>query len=139
MSALVACAGCDRHLREQELACPFCGRDARDATPGRFRIVSRRELTRAAVFTGAALALGCGSASEEEEEQQDIGGGTGSGGEDTTLDDTDDDEVSDGTGDGDTEDDFHEEDLYRDRRRSCDDPACLTMPYGAPSDPDAFV
>lgn len=64
MSHLVACAGCERHVRTSETLCPFCG----DVLPLSLRTsaappVPTRRLGRAAIFafgTALAAATGCG-------------------------------------------------------------------------------
>ncbi|MCB9597408.1 MAG: hypothetical protein H6719_32080 [Sandaracinaceae bacterium] len=81
------CPSCDRHVRLPSPTCPFCGAVATGAVAGLLRPVTRRELTRAAIFAGAALIVGCGSADERETETTDD---RTSGGDDTTF--TDDEE-----------------------------------------------
>ncbi len=74
------CARCARHVRIGEARCPFCGAEARAVVGGAVRGVSRRELTRAAVFASAAVVMGCGS-SEPEAAQDDTTTSGGEGGD----------------------------------------------------------
>lgn len=109
--SLMVCPGCDRHVHEGEVTCPFCGADASPGRAGAARGISRRQLTRAAVWTGAVLVLNaCGGGEEEDDRRVDDGTG---GGEDVdddvvVIDATDEDDVhvvggggSGGGGDGD--------------------------------------
>jgi hypothetical protein len=55
ITAMTPCPGCSRHVRDGELACPFCGGPV--APPrSRANIVGR--VTRAAVFSAALVACG---------------------------------------------------------------------------------
>lgn len=59
MKTLVPCTGCQRHVRADETACPFCG-VAVDASLARPEGVNGAGLSRAAVIAlGAALAAAC--------------------------------------------------------------------------------
>lgn len=62
--------------------CPFCRAEAA-VEPGAVRPVGRRDLTRAAIFAGAALLAGCGGGDAEEPGGDDTtsGGDTGGGGD----------------------------------------------------------
>ncbi len=73
MRELTPCPSCARHVRDAR--CPFCGAPTEGARPGPVRPVSRRALTRAAVFAGAALWAGCGGPEIEYEVASDTGGG----------------------------------------------------------------
>lgn len=55
---LVLCAACRRHVATTERTCPFCASAVPVQRPQRARAVS---LTRAAIFSAAALASGCES------------------------------------------------------------------------------
>jgi hypothetical protein len=60
MTDLQPCPGCRRHVRLDEVSCPFC---AAALDGGEARSPSTTRLSRAAVFAGAALATvaaGCG-------------------------------------------------------------------------------
>lgn len=74
MSArLIPCAGCQRHVRANEEACPFCG--AAVATVPAHRLPSTR-LGRAATFAfGAALAAATSTGCTESHEPVNDGGG----------------------------------------------------------------
>jgi len=76
MTELAPCATCDRHVRLPD-ACPFCGASSGDARPGAVRPVTRREWTRAAIFAGAALLVGCGGSDDEptDDDGSDTSGG----------------------------------------------------------------
>lgn len=59
---LVACAGCGRHVRSGELACPFCAAPLSAVAPPPRR--AHRPLTRLALVAGVALAApACGPTS----------------------------------------------------------------------------
>lgn len=58
---LVPCAGCSRHVRCSEAACPFCGATA-FSTPQPSRDPVLRLAAAAAVATGVAAFIGCASA-----------------------------------------------------------------------------
>lgn len=59
MTDLAPCPACQRHVRIDETACPFC---AAALAPGEPRVLGRGRLARAAVFAGAALATTAGAA-----------------------------------------------------------------------------
>jgi hypothetical protein len=60
MVRLVACAGCARHVKSDERACPFCGHDLTGIEPRPLAPLPS-ELTRAAaLFLGATALTGCG-------------------------------------------------------------------------------
>ena len=162
MSALVACAACHRHARVAEPACPFCGASLAGLHSPAVRRVSRRELTRTAVFAGAALLLGVGCHSdgdEREVESDGTGGGERSDGErrdfssdrdtgegrDTrvTTDETQEEVVVETDEDRERRRAQDEMELERDHRRNrhqgCDEPGCMAMPYGAPPSRDQVV
>lgn len=84
MIELSPCPSCARHVSAEAAACPFCGAGVTGARPGPTRLVSRRELTRAAIFAGAALWAGaCGPAEIAYDDEDDTAGGDspdGSGG-----------------------------------------------------------
>lgn len=71
MKTLVPCAGCGRHVRTSDAACPFCGQsiesDATSRAPGR---THGARLGRAAIFafgaTIAATAAACSPASNPD-------------------------------------------------------------------------
>ena len=59
MVRLLACPGCERHVRSTESECPFCDRALEGALPR--ALAPMPELSRAAaVFIGAAALVGCG-------------------------------------------------------------------------------
>ena len=116
MRRLVACPGCDRHLHDGERECPFCGADARASVSGAVRPVSRRELTRAAIFFAGAALVASSCSNDADDETVNTNDDTG-GGENEE-------------GDGVVDD--HSRDRDRRRNNSCDDPSCMAMPYGAP-------
>lgn len=79
------CARCARHVRVGSARCPFCGAGASEVAGGAVRAVSRRELTRAAVFASAAVVMGCGSSEPETADDGTSSGGgddPGGGGDD---------------------------------------------------------
>ena len=56
MSELGCCPGCRRHVRVTDARCPFCKADVSAIAPQR---ATPSRLTRAAIFSAAALASGC--------------------------------------------------------------------------------
>lgn len=73
-SALGPCPSCSRHVRVGEERCPFCGGSVSGVAAPVVRPVPRGSLTRALVFSGAALALGL-SGSCGDESQAGLYGG----------------------------------------------------------------
>lgn len=124
MRHLVPCPGCDRHVHEGQSECPFCGADARASVRGAVRPLSRRELTRAAIFfAGAALAASaCSNDNSGETRATDDATGGGENENDDTV-------VGEGL----------EDPHYRRRHNNCGDPSCMAMPYGAPPAPEDVV
>jgi hypothetical protein len=57
MVRLLACPGCERHVRSTESECPFCGQALEGLAPRALAPVPSRA---AAVFIGAAALVGCG-------------------------------------------------------------------------------
>lgn len=57
MVRLLACPGCDRHVRSTETECPFCARQLEGLSPRPLVPVASRA---AAVFIGATALAGCG-------------------------------------------------------------------------------
>lgn len=73
---LSPCPSCARHVSAADRSCPFCGAATEGARPGPLRLVSRRELTRAAIFAGAALFAGaCGGPEIVYDDEDDSAGG----------------------------------------------------------------
>lgn len=66
MAELAPCAGCGRHVRLEDAACPFCGGTARRRVPPP-RVA--RSLTRAAIFYLGATLAGCDRSAEPEPEE----------------------------------------------------------------------
>ncbi|HJL18388.1 MAG TPA: hypothetical protein RMH99_22180 [Sandaracinaceae bacterium LLY-WYZ-13_1] len=85
MTTLVPCSNCDRHVARDGAACPFCGASAQGSPTG--PVLGRRQLTRAAVFFGAAVLTGCGGSAAGRDET--TGDGTTRGGGTTGGDATD--------------------------------------------------
>lgn len=116
------CAECARHVRVGADRCPFCGAEAAEVAAGEVRPVGRRELTRAAIFAGAALLAGCGGSSEAADEVADDDGTTG----------------GDDPGGGDALDEARDPECDIDPRRCRQLPPCVhdgtcpAPPYGAP-------
>ena len=57
--SLVSCSGCQRHVKREETACPFCGHELEAASPEPRRagpVLSRA----AAIFAGATAIAACG-------------------------------------------------------------------------------
>jgi hypothetical protein len=159
MSDLRPCPRCSRHVEASERACPFCDGELTGARPGKLRLVSRRELTRAAIFAGAALFAGaCGSPSAPAEELDDDSAGGESQEESALAHDSDDGSGSNDAVREETEAEAdarrareeeeqrrlllqQEEELndrLRRRHRQCT-PEGICPPYGAPPVPDALV
>lgn len=168
MSDLRPCPRCSRHVDASERACPFCDAELAGALPGKLRLVSRRELTRAAIFAGAALLAGaCGVSStpsdelDEHDEHDDSAGGET---EETTDLSHASDDGSGARGSGDEESEAEAEarrrreaeaglqqlreaeeqrrrweDERRERNRRLCTPEGVCPPYGAPPVPDALV
>jgi hypothetical protein len=61
---LVPCSACRRHVRVDEVACPFC--EAALLAPPPARVLPQRRLGSVAWFTFALAAGACGGISEEE-------------------------------------------------------------------------
>lgn len=93
MNTLVPCPECNRHLRRNEAACPFCGADVA-ATMARVpeRAMPTTRLSRSALFAFAAASVGAVACSSGAVGNaygappftggtSSIGGGDGSGGE----------------------------------------------------------
>lgn len=58
MTRLVLCAACERHVRSDESACPFCGGSLEGQQP---RFLGTTPASRAAaLFVGATALVGCG-------------------------------------------------------------------------------
>lgn len=121
MSDLRPCPACQRHIRIDEEACPFC---ATANVPAEPRRMPAGRFTRAAVFAGAlagsaALATGCGSSTPKPDDTS--GGGdvtNNSGGGDPGA-----------TADAGTAEEGPDPDLERTRPDPDHD---IPMPYGAP-------
>ena len=157
MSDLRPCPRCSRHVEASERACPFCDGELTGALPGRVRLVSRRELTRAAIFGAAALLAGaCGASSAPAEEPDDDSAGGESQEESELAHDSDDGSGDDTTGETEAEAEARrlreaEEQmraLQEEQRRLMEDqryrhrectPEGICPPYGAPPMPDALV
>ena len=147
MSDLRPCPRCSRHVEASERACPFCDGELTGALPGRVRLVSRRELTRAAIFGAAALLAGaCGASSAPTEEPDDDSAGGESQEESELAHDSDDGSGDDTTGETEAEEQMRA--LQEEQRRLMEDqryrhrqctPEGVCPPYGAPPTPDALV
>jgi len=79
---LIACTGCDRHVRASESVCPFCGEALPVSRRGRSPRLPTERLGRAATFVfGAAVAtsaaIGCGDGTSDTDAGP--GGGADSG------------------------------------------------------------
>ncbi len=73
MSHLAPCHGCDRHVRADEVACPFCGEGVRPSAPP---ALPTRRLSRAArLVFGATVAasLGLGGCTDSHGPGDDAG------------------------------------------------------------------
>jgi hypothetical protein len=77
MSELSPCPSCNRHVRVEETACPFCN----GALPARPRdqmpATARPRLSRAALFTAGATLLGAAACSSSSNNTDAGAGGTG--------------------------------------------------------------
>lgn len=162
---LSPCPSCARHVAAADHSCPFCGASTEGARPGPVRLVSRRELTRAAIFAGAALFAGaCGGPEITYDNEEGSSGGDSIDGDGFAHD------SDDGSG-GDSRVDRDEaarrealareeeerrrqqeeiERVYEERRRLEDEmhgrrrggsctPEGICPPYGAPPIRDALV
>src|SRR5260221_14101747 len=88
MTTLVTCPDCNRHIRRNEAACPFCGASVASRVVGvPERAVPSGRLGRAALFAFATASVGAaacsGSALESSGKEPAVaaGGATGGGGE----------------------------------------------------------
>ena len=81
MSSLIRCLDCNRHLRNDEVTCPFCGAEITDearaprgsAVPaGASR--AARFAARAALIAGAASAVACGGSKKKDETTKKVEG-----------------------------------------------------------------
>jgi hypothetical protein len=74
MMELRPCPACHRHVRLDEVACPFCAAGLPAASPP---VLPRRRLTRAAIFVAGAALAGCGGKGKPDtNQQQQIGNET---------------------------------------------------------------
>lgn len=87
MPRLIACVGCDRHVRPEEAACPFCGA----TITGSPRPIMRERFSRFAIATGLALAACSGPSGDTDAGDGDAGrialdGGGDDAGKDAGMD-----------------------------------------------------
>jgi hypothetical protein len=160
MSDLRPCPRCSRHVDASERACPFCSGALAGASPGKVRLVSRRELTRAAVFAGAALLAGaCGGPSAPADDLDAPDDSSGSESQGTDLSHASDDgsggareeatEETEADAEARREAEARMRAVEEEQRRLMEDqrrhphrqctPEGICPPYGAPPMPDALV